>query len=332
VHGIGDPQVRLEPSAVSSAKAMSLASPAPSSVLMASTSWRPSVKQSVSIVVDPRDHRAPLDGLVRSQEEVFLDPSGCPVCEYCVEAEDQFFRWFTIEAFADPAMHARLRQSAGFCPRHERRALGIDQLSPVPAIVRGAIAQLGEAPPERAECPACASVRQAREHAEAMLGTALRRRALRERYTGRDSGVCAGVDDVRAQLLPHDKGAAVAALAQQAGPVAMVGDGINDAPALAVADVGIAMGASGSTVALETADVALMADELDRLPAAIGLARRAMRVVHQNVALSLAAIVVLVTAALAGQLTLTEGLLLNEGTALLIIANGLRLLRRPQPA
>jgi Cd2+/Zn2+-exporting ATPase len=150
-------------------------------------------------------------------------------------------------------------------------------------------------------------------------------------HVARAIAAAAGVDDVRGQLLPHDKSAAVAELAQHAGPVAMVGDGINDAPALAVADVGIAMGASGTTVALETADVALIADELDKLPAAIRLARRAMRVVHQNVALSLAAIVVLVTAALAGQLTLTEGLLLNEGTALLIIANGLRLLRSPQP-
>jgi Cd2+/Zn2+-exporting ATPase len=105
-------------------------------------------------------------------------------------------------------------------------------------------------------------------------------------HVARAIGSAAGVDDVRAQLLPHDKSAAVAELAKHAGPVAMVGDGINDAPALAVADVGIAMGASGTTVALETADVALMADELDKLPAAIRLARRAMRVVHQNVALS----------------------------------------------
>jgi Zn2+/Cd2+-exporting ATPase len=140
-------------------------------------------------------------------------------------------------------------------------------------------------------------------------------------------GAAAGVDDVRAQLLPGDESTAVAELATECGPVAMVGDGINDAPALAVSDVGIAMGATGTTVALETADVALMADELDKLPSAIRLARRAMRIVHQSVALSLAAVAVLVTAALAGQLMLTEGLLLNEGTALLIIADGLRLLR-----
>jgi Cd2+/Zn2+-exporting ATPase len=87
------------------------------------------------------------------------------------------------------------------------------------------------------------------------------------------------------------------------------------------------MGRTGTAVALETADVVLMDDEVEKLPAAIQLARRAMRIVHQNVALSLAAIVVLVGCALAGRLSLTAGLLLNEGTALLIIANGLRLLR-----
>ena len=125
----------------------------------------------------------------------------------------------------------------------------------------------------------------------------------------------AGIDEWRAGLLPHEKSHVIEELHADAGPVAMVGDGINDAPALALADVGIAMGASGTTVALETADVALMADELEKLPAAIVLARRAMRTVHQNVAMSLVAVVALVAAALAGLLTLTSGLLLNEGTA-----------------
>jgi hypothetical protein len=89
----------------------------------------------------------------------------------------------------------------------------------------------------------------------------------------------------------------------------------------------IAMGASGTTVAHETADVALMADELDRVPVAINLARREIHTVQQNVALSLVTVFALVAAALAGWLTLKTGLLLNEGGALLIIANGLRLLR-----
>ena len=94
----------------------------------------------------------------------------------------------------------------------------------------------------------------------------------------------------------------------------------------------IAMGAAGSDVALETADVALMADDLTRLPAAIRLARRALANIRQNIVMSLATIAVLVPAALLGYLSLTSGLLLNEGTALLIIANGLRLLRDKETA
>jgi len=139
----------------------------------------------------------------------------------------------------------------------------------------------------------------------------------------------AGLDDWRAGLLPEDKTAAVTDLRRAHGATAMVGDGVNDAPALATADVGIAMGAAGTDVALETADVALMADDLAKLPQAIRLARRALVNIRQNIALSLATIAVLVAAALAGGLSLTSGLLLNEGTALLIIANGLRLLRSP---
>lgn len=142
----------------------------------------------------------------------------------------------------------------------------------------------------------------------------------------------AGIDDWRAGLLPEHKTHAIAELRATYGPVAMVGDGVNDAPALATADVGVAMGAAGTDVALETADLALMADDLAKLPQAVRLARRALANIRQNVALSLASIAVLVAAALAGGLSLTSGLLLNEGTALLIIANGLRLLRPPRPA
>jgi Cd2+/Zn2+-exporting ATPase len=141
-----------------------------------------------------------------------------------------------------------------------------------------------------------------------------------------------GIDDWRAGLLPEDKTAAIESLRREHGAIAMIGDGVNDAPALASAEIGIAMGAAGSDVALETADVALMADDLTRLPAAIQLARRALTNIHQNIAMSLATIALLVPAALLGHLSLTSGLLLNEGTALLIIANGLRLLRHPVAA
>jgi Cd2+/Zn2+-exporting ATPase len=139
-----------------------------------------------------------------------------------------------------------------------------------------------------------------------------------------------GIDDWRADLLPEDKTAAIESLRREDGAIVMLGDGVNDAPALAVAEIGIAMGAAGSDVALETADVALMADDLTRLPAAIRLARRALANIRQNIVMSLTTIAALVPAALLGHLSLTTGLLFNEGTALLIIANGLRLLRDTQ--
>jgi Cd2+/Zn2+-exporting ATPase len=136
-----------------------------------------------------------------------------------------------------------------------------------------------------------------------------------------------GVDEVRAELLPHDKVAAVRALKQEWGSVAMVGDGINDAPALAAADIGIVMGAAGSDAALEVADIALMGDDLSRLPFAIRLSRATVSTIHTNIAIALAIKLAFLGLAVAGRTSLWLAILADTGTSLLVVANGLRLAR-----
>jgi len=133
----------------------------------------------------------------------------------------------------------------------------------------------------------------------------------------------AGITDVHAELRPEDKSTLVAALRTKA-PTAMVGDGVNDAPALATADLGIAMGAMGSDVALETADVALMGTDLRALPQALAHARRARRIMLQNVGLSLALIAILIPLAVAGALGLAAVVLIHELAEVVVIANGVR--------
>lgn len=140
-------------------------------------------------------------------------------------------------------------------------------------------------------------------------------------------GAAVGADAVHANLLPADKTRIVEQMLLAHGAVAVVGDGVNDAPALASATVGIAMGRTGTDVALDTADVVLMTDDVSRIPFAIDLGRRALRVVKQNLVIALSMIVVLVTADVLGRITLPTGVIGHEGSTLLVTLSGLRLLR-----
>ena len=132
-----------------------------------------------------------------------------------------------------------------------------------------------------------------------------------------------GIDRVYAELLPEEKSDVLRRLQRDFGAVAMVGDGINDAPALAVADVGIAMGGAGTDVALETADVVLMGDRLERLIDAVRLSQRSRRVVQQNIVFSLAVIALLVLGVFVVELPLPIGVLGHEGSTVVVVLNGL---------
>lgn len=146
----------------------------------------------------------------------------------------------------------------------------------------------------------------------------------------RATGAAVGIDEVHAGLLPEEKQERVRRMVSGHGIVAMVGDGVNDAPALALASVGVAMGGAGSAAAIETADVVLMSGDLHRLPGAVSLGRRMVSVVRQNVASALLIKAAFLVAAAAGYASLWMAVAADMGTTLLVIFNGLRLLRRPK--
>ena len=146
--------------------------------------------------------------------------------------------------------------------------------------------------------------------------------------TGQSIAAELGITKVYAELLPEDKVDVIRSLQRQYQTVAMVGDGINDAPALAQATVGIAMGTIGSDVALETADIILMADRLEQLIIAITLGRRSQQIVKQNIGFALSFIVLLLIANFTGGMTLPIGVIGHEGSTVIVILSGLRLLRK----
>ncbi len=146
------------------------------------------------------------------------------------------------------------------------------------------------------------------------------------RETAEAVAAAVGIDDVRAELLPENKVEAVEALSSEFHPIAMVGDGVNDAPAMAIAGLGIAMGAAGSDAAIETADIALMSDDLTRIPWLIRHAKRTLRIIRENIVFALAVKAVFVILTFAGHASLWAAIAADMGASLLVIGNGLRLL------
>jgi Cd2+/Zn2+-exporting ATPase len=169
---------------------------------------------------------------------------------------------------------------------------------------------------------------QARDVVMAMRKLGLKMVALTgdRKETGEALKIALALDDVRAELKPEDKVAAIRELTARGEKVAMIGDGVNDAPSLAVAHVGVAMGSRGSDAALEQAEVVLMHDRLENFLAAYDLSRRARAIIRQNLVISLGTVVTLVGFALAGSIPLTLGVLGHEGSTVIVVMNSLRLL------
>ena len=175
---------------------------------------------------------------------------------------------------------------------------------------------------------------QVRPNAKAMI-EALHAMGIATIMLTGDNGITAraiaadlGIDDIRADLKPEDKTTAIESLKGKYGAVVMIGDGINDAPALARATVGIAMGTIGTDAAIEAADVALMADDLSKVPEAIAFGKKARSISTQNIVFSIAVLAVLIPTALAGILGVTAAVIFHEASELLAVGNGLRVVRR----
>ena len=140
-------------------------------------------------------------------------------------------------------------------------------------------------------------------------------------------GAHIGVDDIRAELLPQDKSSAIAAYQQAGERIMVVGDGINDAPALALANVGVAMGMGGTDIALDSADMALMRDDLAVLPRVIRLSRRTVAIIRQNITLSLITKILALVLGVFGFVSLWIAVIVDVGTSVIVTLNGMRLAR-----